>query len=151
MKRMCACEQTEEVLKLGHFRWMKSLKTYLNLLGGKDYLREKCTQGNAYSKKSENYSYTSNVLNHFCKGDTALIIRSWLKTLKQFESNTSSICNKKWYKDATWSCANLSGKIWFTFLFLIQYLVLCQVSSATSSYSTQYTRVWADLVALFIM
>lgn len=45
-------------------------KNISNLLGGKGYLREKCTQGNGYSKKSENYSYTIKGLNHFCKGDS---------------------------------------------------------------------------------
>lgn len=82
IKRICACEQTGEVLKLGHFRWMEFLKTYPNLLGSKKYLGEKYAQGNAYFEKSENYSCIRGALNHFCKGDAALIVRAWLKTLK---------------------------------------------------------------------
>lgn len=69
-------------------------KNIANLFGGKDYPREKWTQGIGYSAKKRI------ILVQLKKITSALIIRSWLK---QIGGSTSPICNKKWYKAATWS------------------------------------------------
>lgn len=87
IKRICACEQTGEVLKLGHFRWMEFLKTYPNLLGSKKYLK-----GKVHSRQCIFWKIRKLFLYKEC---TQSLLQGWCSSnSKNLVKNTKAICNK---------------------------------------------------------